>query len=323
MQKIGPNLTVDPLTNAESESDRPARDRLTITICICTYKRPQLLARLLKELNRLETADLFTYSIVVTDNDHLQSGKAVVSEFVTDRNIPITYCVEHRQGIALARNTAVAHATGDFVAFIDDDEFPATDWLLQLFATCLKHKVDGVLGPVKRYFDDQPPKWVIKSTFYERPTYPTGYVLTWREGRSGNLFVKNNMFEGLAQPFDPEFRTGEDQDFLRRMMESGRRFIWCNEAVVFEVVPPIRWKRTFMLKRALLRGAMEPKIATFGVGDVVRSTIAVPVYAIALPFALVLGQHRFMTLLVKLCDHLGKLLALIGVNPVKEEYVTE
>ena len=45
--------------------------------------------------------------------------------------------------------------------------------------------------------------------------------------------------------------------------------------------------------------------------------------ATALPFALVLGHHRFMTLLVKLCDHLGRLLALLRINPVKEPYVTE
>jgi hypothetical protein len=30
-----------------------------------------------------------------------------------------------------------------------------------------------------------------------------------------------------------------------------------------------------------------------------------------------------MTVLVSLCDHLGKLLAVLGFNPVKEQYVTE
>jgi len=88
-------------------------------------------------------------------------------------------------------------------------------------------------------------------------------------------------------------------------------------------VPPVRWNRKFLLKRALLRGAMEPKMATFGLLDVAKSIIAVPVYLVALPFAFVMGQHRFMSLLVRLFDHLGKLLALVGVHLVKEEYVTE
>jgi cellulose synthase/poly-beta-1,6-N-acetylglucosamine synthase-like glycosyltransferase len=223
----------------------------------------------------------------------------------------------------LARNKAVENATGDFVAFIDDDEFPAAEWLLNLFKTCADYNVDGVLGPVKRHFDETPPQWMTKSTFYERPEYETGYVLTWRQGRSGNLLVKRELFTAGSQPFDPQFRTGEDQDFLRRMMDHGRVFVWCNEAVVYEVVPPVRWRRTFLLKRALLRGAMEPKMATFGVRDVMKSVIAVPLYVLGLPFALLLGQHRFMSLFVRLCDHLGKLLALAGIHLVREEYVTD
>jgi hypothetical protein len=107
------------------------------------------------------------------------------------------------------------------------------------------------------------------------------------------------------------------------MIERGRKFIWCDEAVAYEVVPPIRWKRSFMLRRALLRGSMEPKTATFGARDVLKSVIAVPMYTVALPFALALGQHRFMRILVSLFDHLGKLLAFVGINPIKESYVTQ
>jgi succinoglycan biosynthesis protein ExoM len=294
-----------------------------ISVCICTYKRPHLLRRLLGELSAQDTAGLFKYSIVVADNDHLESAKGVVSDFAAVATVSVKYCVEPQQGIALARNKAVENVEGDFVAFIDDDEFPAKDWLLNLFNTSREYKADGVLGPVKRHFDEKPPNWIVKTKFYERPTYPTGFVLGWRQGRSGNLLLKSEMFAAGVQPFNPEFRTGEDQDFLRRMMDNGRVFVWCNEAVVFEVVPPIRWKRTFMLKRALLRGAMEPKVATFGVRDIAKSTLAVPIYVVALPFALVLGQHRFMTLLVKLFDHLGKLLALCGIDPVTEQYVTD
>lgn len=300
-----------------------SRDPKHISVCVCTYKRPHLLQRLMKKLSAQETQGLFTYSIVVADNDQLQSAQSVVSEFAAASSVPIKYCVEPRQSIALARNKAVEKAVGDFVAFIDDDEFPAAEWLLSLFRTCEEYRVDGVLGPVKRHFDEKPPEWMMKSKFYERPEYPTGYVLGWRQGRSGNLLVKREVFSGEALPFDPEFRTGEDQDFLRRMMDKGRVFVWCNEAVVYEVVPPVRWKRSFLLKRALLRGAMEPKVATFGIRDVVRSAVAVPLYALALPFALLLGQHRFMNLLVRLCDHLGKLLALVGVHLVREEYVTD
>jgi succinoglycan biosynthesis protein ExoM len=294
-----------------------------IAVCICTYRRPRLLQRLLEALCDLETDGLFTYSIVIADNDRLESSKALVSTFAAGCPIPISYCVEPRQNIALARNKAVEHATGDFVAFIDDDEFPTRTWLLNLFETCLRYQADGALGPVKPHFDETPPRWVVEGGFYARPTYPTGYVIDWRKGRTGNLLIDRRVFAGDAQPFRPEFLTGEDQDFFRRMIARGHMFVWCDEAVAYEVVPPVRWGRAFMLRRALLRGRISLLHPTAGLPAIVKSIVAIPAYAIVLPFALLTGQSRFMVCLVKLFDHTGRLLAVAGINPVAEPYVTE
>jgi succinoglycan biosynthesis protein ExoM len=293
-----------------------------ISVCICTYQRPDFLRRLLVELAGQTTDGLFTYSLVIADNDHAESAKAVVSAFAAAWPISLTYCVEPRQNIALTRNKAVENATGDFVAFIDDDEFPAKDWLLTLLKACNEYDVDGVVGPVKRHFDEQPPNWVVRGGFYERPTYSTGLVIDWGKGRTNNVLLKKEIFSAAGQPFRPEFRSGEDQDFFRRMIERGYVFIWCNEAVAYEVVPPMRWKRTFMLRRALLQGAVSVLHPGFGALDVAKSIVAIAGYAAALPFAFVLGHHRLMTLLIKLCGHLGGILALLGINPVREPYVT-
>ena len=293
-----------------------------ISVCVCTYKRPDLLICLLEKLRRQETRGLFAHSIVVVDNDYLQSSKTVVSNFAAASAIPIKYCVEPRQNIALARNKAVENADGEFLAFIDDDEFPIEEWLLTLFNACSQNDVDGAVGPVKRHFDEQPPKWVVKGQFYERPTYPSGLVIDWIKGRTNNVLLKREIIAPGEQPFRPEFRTGEDQDFFRRMIEKGHTFIWCNEAAVYEVVPPARWKRVFMLKRALLQGAASVLHPTFGVPRIAKSLIAIPVYTAALPVALVAGHHRFMILLVKLFDHIGRLLALLHINPIKGPYVT-
>lgn len=293
-----------------------------ISVCICTYKRMQLLDRLLRELGNQETDGLFTYSIVVADNDHLRSAETVVSNFAAGSKIPVKYCVEPEQNISHARNRAIENASGDFIAFIDDDEFPIQRWLLTLFKACKKYDVDGVLGPVKPHFVEAPPDWVVRGKFYDRPTYPTGFVIDWPKGRTGNVLLAKRVFGDEAQLFRPEFLTGEDQDFFRRMIEKGHVFVWCNEAVAFEVVPPVRCKRSFMLRRALLRGQITLQHPTFGMWEVAKSIIAVSAYAVALPFALVVGQHKFMTLLVRLCDHLGKLLACVGIKPIKAAYVT-
>ena len=294
-----------------------------ISVCICTYKRPHFLKRLLEELKKQDTGGKFTYSIVVADNDHARSGEPVVSEFAQTSPVSVRYCVEPRQNIARTRNRAIENTTGDYIAFIDDDEFPIARWLLTLFEACHTYGVDGVLGPVKPYYDDATPKWVIKGRFHDRETYPTGLIIDWRKGRTGNVLLKRCMFSGEGEPFRSEFRAGEDKDFFHRMIEKGHRFVWCNEAVAYEFVPPVRWKRTFLLRRALLRGSMEPQNTIFGARDIAKSIIAVPAYLAMLPVSAMMGHYRFMKLLVSLCHHLGKLLALVGINPIKEPYVIE
>src|SRR6266403_2286136 len=203
------------------------KEQTHISVCICTYKRSDYLKHLLLELSDQDTDDLFTYSIVGADNDHLRSAEVVVTEFAAASTMPIRYCVEPRQNIALARNKAAMNAYGEFVAFIDDDEFPTRQWLLTLFKALNEYKVDGVLGPVKPHFEVEPPRWVVKGKFYERPTYPTGYVIHWKQGRTGNVLLKRRILTADAQLFRPEFRTGEDQDFFRRIIEKGNIFIWC------------------------------------------------------------------------------------------------
>ncbi len=293
-----------------------------ISVCICTYKRPDLLRRLLGELASQETAGRFTYSIVVADNDSARSAETTVTDFAS-ASVPIRYCVEPTQGIAFARNKVVASATGDFLAFIDDDEFPARDWLLNLFNTCMARNVDGVLGPVLRHFDETPPRWLVKSNFYKRPINPTGSEVHWQGARTGNVLIKTRILTPGEPAFRTQFRSGEDQDFFRRKIEEGYAFSWCAEAVAYEVVPPSRWKRLYLLRKALLRGASASLQPSCDGWSVAKSLLAVPLYVIALPPALLLGQHRFMTLLVKTCDHLGKLLALVGINPVKGQYAIE
>jgi succinoglycan biosynthesis protein ExoM len=280
-----------------------------------------MLWRLLDAVSRQDTAGLFTYSVVIADNDKERSAEATVDKARSELGLSIKYCMEPRQNIALARNRVVADAVGDYLAFIDDDEFPESMWLLRLFKTCREYDVDGVLGPVLRHFDEVPPRWLEKSQFYVRRVNPTGMKVEWQEARTGNVLLKRELIGSDPAPFRPEFRAGEDQDFFRRKIAEGRRFIWCADAAAFESVPPARWKRKYLLRKALLRGA--PAGLHKNVLGVLKSLVAIPLYTLALPFALLAGQQFFMTLLVKICDHLGKLLIIVGINPIREEYVLD
>lgn len=289
-----------------------------IGVCVCTYRRPQLLLRLLRELAQQDTRELFTFSVVVVDNDDLPSAEPVVRSAAATSRFELTYCTEPRRNISLARNRALEVAKGNLIAFIDDDEFPTGNWLLNLFRTLQRYRVAGVLGPVRPHFDETPPNWLRKGRFYERHEHATGAGMRWEECRTGNVLFERRIINGISPVFRPEFGTGgEDLDFFRRMIGLGHRFAWCNEAVVFEVVPPGRWKRSVMIQRALLRGSNSLRQAGGPRFRLLKSVIAIPLYVLALPFLHVGGHHLFMKYLIKLCDHLGRLLAFFGINIVR------
>ena len=114
-----------------------------VSICICTYKRPLLLERLLATLSDLRTEGLFTYSAVVVDNDDFHAGQEVVANIRARSSVDIKYAIERQRSISHARNRSVANASGDLIAFIDDDEFPDASWLLNHFRLMMSSGADG------------------------------------------------------------------------------------------------------------------------------------------------------------------------------------
>jgi succinoglycan biosynthesis protein ExoM len=286
--------------------ERDRKEVEHITVCICTYKRPGMLQTLLRGM----------------DNDFEESARSTVCEFAKNATVKTVYHVEPVQNIALARNKAMEHAEGTYVAFIDDDEYPERNWLAHLLSICRSRGADGVLGPVLPHFTTPPPKWVIRGKVFDRPSHATGALLGWRSTRTGNALMRRATFDGPENRFNPRFGSGgEDRDLFRRLIEKGYAFTWCQEAPVYETIPSNRWSIWFMLRRALLRGQVSfanPANRAFGIA---QSAVAVVFYSAILPFLALVAYHLFVKYLVKLGDHVGRLLAAVGVKAVKENYL--
>jgi succinoglycan biosynthesis protein ExoM len=298
-----------------------------ITICICTYRRPALLERLLTKLVNQKTDDTFTYSVLVVDNDQTRSAESVVRAAMKVSPVEIVYLLEPTKGYSHARNRLMEQAKGDFLAFIDDDEFPGDDWLLSLLRTCRHFGAAGVLGPVRPRFTENPPKWLVKSKICEKPGYiiETGSILKANNTRTSNVILTDKIFKDKENRFDTKFSKtgGEDVDFFIRMIAKGYSFVWCEEAPVFETVSEERLKKKYYLRRALLQGSVD--LSYFGqktqfinkLPMVSKTVLAFLLYTILLPIFRLAGEHVYMKYLIKDCHHIGRLLAICGIRPVK------
>jgi glycosyltransferase involved in cell wall biosynthesis len=260
-------------------------------------------------------------SVVVVDNDEKESGKEVALDAQAKSKFRIDYFVEAERSISLARNRSVRNAKGNLIAFIDDDEFPEDHWLISNYRTLLASRADGALGPVKPRFDGVAPEWLVKSGLLERKSFETGEVIRdSRYTRTGNVLLWKRLFDQEGGSFDPTYGKsgGGDAVFFKRLMEKGKIFVWCNEACVYETVPAARQRKMYYLKRAFTRGMTEAWESPFLTLGTVRSGVAIGIYTLALPFLFLFGQHLFMRYLVKDCDHVGKILAHLGIRPVAE-----
>lgn len=228
-------------------------NNLCVSICICTYKRPQMLDALLRSLVG-QQFPLQQMQIVVVDNDEGGSAAQSVKDF--EEAYPsanVHYVIEPMQGIAHARNRTVMHATADLLAFVDDDEEVSPNWLTSLYACLMAHKADAVLGPILPKYPPGTSGWVIASGIFDRGRFKTGTPMTWGDGHTGNALVKAKWLrERKPYSFDIKLAHsgGEDTNFFKWMQSQGGILTWCDEAEVFEEVPFERQRLVFILKRS-------------------------------------------------------------------------
>ncbi|NCU32512.1 MAG: glycosyltransferase, partial [Candidatus Moranbacteria bacterium] len=220
-----------------------------ITVCIATCQRPHLLKKLLVSLMIQETQGEFSFSVVVVDNDIKLSAQDVVVEF-QQKGLDVQYYVEEQKNIALARNLSVKQSHGDWIAFIDDDEFPGEQWLFELYFAAQRYKADIVHGPVFPYFVITPPRWVVCSEYFNPPAIETG-SFEYQKMATNNCLVRSAVLKQTDTPFDPQWGLtgGEDACFFHGARAQGAIFVWCAEALVYENIGADRLNLGYFLRR--------------------------------------------------------------------------
>ena len=282
-----------------------------------------MLAQALDGVTSQITESAFSYEVVVVDNDSQRSAEDTVRLFQSSNELKIIYDCEPEQNIALARNRAICNATGNLVAFIDDDEYPVKDWLARLYHTMKEYNADGVLGPVIPSFPPGAPQWLKKGNIFDRRRLRTGTRLTTRDTRTGNVLLSRDTLPKGKPCFNAAFgRTGgEDVDFFGRQIISGRVFVWCDEAKVYETVPPERWRISFHLKKYFRIGRSNGerlrKSGFSGLIGLLKSIATVPCWLFVLLVSLPLGKHVWMGTALKLAYSISCLLAYFGLSLVR------
>ena len=227
-----------------------------VVISVLTYCRDQDLEELLPELLEQAGTVSVPVEILVVDNDPQGGARdQVTATNESGSQVPVRYVHEPTPGIASARNRALTEsAEAQLLIFIDDDERPTAHWLMQLLDTYATFRPAAVVGPVLSRYDTEPDQWIRGGGFFERRRFATGTPVSL--AATNNLLLDLVQVRRLGLRFDERFGLsgGSDSLFTRQLHRRGGQMIWCDEAIVIDVVPADRLTHEWVLQRAFRMG---------------------------------------------------------------------
>ncbi|CAG0970165.1 partial heptose III glucuronosyltransferase, partial [Gammaproteobacteria bacterium] len=112
---------------------------MRFSVVIPTFNRKDILRQCLKSL---QAQDFTDFEVLVVDGGNDGTEEMLAREFPGFR-----YLREERSGPSVARNLGIEQATGEIVAFTDDDCLPPPDWLSKMADGYRRYPtVSGVAG---------------------------------------------------------------------------------------------------------------------------------------------------------------------------------
>jgi len=182
-----------------------------VSVVVCSYNGARTIRDSLEGLDRLEYPD---YEVIVVDDGSSDATGAIARQY------ECRVIQTENRGLATARNIGLAAATGEIVAYLDDDAYPDPHWLTYLAATFLRSSYAGVGGPNIAPPGDGP----IAECVARAPGGPVHVLTSDREAEhipGCNMAFRKSCLEAIGG-FDPQFRiAGDDVDVCWRLQERG------------------------------------------------------------------------------------------------------
>jgi glycosyltransferase involved in cell wall biosynthesis len=235
---------------------------MDFTVAIRTYNRSAYLREILDRLREQVQTELIDWEIVIVNNNSTDNTFLVVQEYQAHwpYTYPIRYFLETQQGAFFARQRCIQEAKGELIGFLDDDNFPALNWVYAAYSFAkLYPKAVAYGSRILGKFEVEPPEnferiqsfLALKERGSEPNLYdpknlslPPGAGLvarrqTWLAQVPNQLTLQGPVGKSLAA-------KGEDFEALLYLSRMGE--IWYNPEMLIEhIIPSERLKKDYLI----------------------------------------------------------------------------
>jgi len=231
---------------------------MKITVILCTYNRCRSLATALDSVAASSLPAAVDWEVLVVDNNSSDATAGVVKDFSSRFPGRFLYLREPQPGKSYALNSGIREASGDILAFMDDDVVVEPTWLERLTNAFREGEWKGAGGRILPQWSCTPPHWLslegryslaplalfdLGSTAGELHEAPFGTNMAFRK----EMFSKYGFFRTDLGPHPDSQIRSEDTEFGHRLLEAGERFWYEPSAVVYHPVVADRLQKAYFL----------------------------------------------------------------------------
>ncbi|MEX0970894.1 MAG: glycosyltransferase family 2 protein [Paracoccaceae bacterium] len=212
-------------------------------IAICTRERPQMLAELLHSCTNLAPVEGLDLRFIIVESGPDTPSLAVIESL--SEQLAITYAHEPRIGVVRARNCAIEQflqGSGDWLAFIDDDEVIDPNWAVAMYAAIVAMPAYNIFAgrAIMKEPDTAPRIFKALEAVKKRRNEPADLKAVTTQ----NIVFRRSVFadDGRAMRFDLRFNTIGGSDFFLsyQLTDSGEKIRFVPDAITREDILPER-----------------------------------------------------------------------------------
>jgi glycosyltransferase involved in cell wall biosynthesis len=189
-----------------------ANDNPLVSVIMAAYNAAEHIGEALESVLAQTWRPL---EVVVVDDGSEDDTATIVARYPD-----VVYVRQDNQGPSAARNAAVEHSSGDFVANFDSDDLLPATRISDQVGYLLSHPEVGAVFGRQEWLNA--PEWMARDSVYgDVDGIPLSSV----------MFRRNVFFE--LGGYDASFVHGEDMDLLVRMRERGIEYHVIPEIVLY------------------------------------------------------------------------------------------
>ena len=186
-----------------------------ISVIMPVYNAGEYLTRAISDVLKQSLSDL---ELICVDDGSTDNSRSIIRSFVK-KDSRVKLIVKQNGGPSTARNTGIAQAGGDYIIFLDADDFYEENLLSSLYETAERERLDVAVALFDIYNQSQdkystpleePHSGIFVSGGVTSKNEHPDFILSSTTGYVWNKLFRADFVKKMGLLFDPELYVFED-----------------------------------------------------------------------------------------------------------------